>query len=160
MNEGLNNEFKITPEQKNIEWKNHIDMLNHFKEEFSKILKENPIQIFTKNADYPAEKLRGIDNIKNVNIDESGTGGIVSVNFSYDDYISVTTKGFSGSSPFNKKYDFYKINEVSFQNILTMMDELIKRSGYSEQEKSKMFQFVVDGLKDKVIKDEEIKKVK
>ena len=126
-------------------------------QKFSEKLKEHPINIYIKHDNLPVEnnrKTRTIfGNIESVRTDESGTGGSVSINFSYNNWISVRKDKFDGSDFFNPRSAYYKINEESFQNILTMMKELINRSGYSEVEKDNMFNLVVDGLKEEDLKE-------
>ncbi|MEA3399267.1 MAG: hypothetical protein U9R00_02000 [Patescibacteria group bacterium] len=115
-----------------------------FLDEINEIFKKNPIKFY---EDSGVESNKKIDNVKSISSDKSGTGGKIGIEFTYDDYVSVNKKSFNSGGVFN--YSRMKIDDESFHNILTAMDKLIKKSGYSEVEKEKMFNMVVDKLDQK-----------
>ena len=151
MNEGIKKvDLNFEKEKEDIKWKNQQEKTKYLMSKFSEVLAQNPIEIYTKYGDR-IEKVGIIfDKIERVTTDESGTGGNIEVIFNNNNYIAVSKRGFGSSSLFGKEGQ-HKIKKEAFQNILTMMSELIKASGYSETEKSKMLQDVVDNFKDNII---------
>jgi len=139
----------ITPEQKHIEMSNHKGVVEELQSEFNERLSEKSIKIYTQHSENDEPRLsRELRLVKSVSVDETGTGGSVGLNFE-NDYISVRPQdGLSASGLF--KQDFYKLTSDSYHTILDMMNDLIKQSGYSDSEKDKMFNFVVNGLKNMI----------
>lgn len=166
MKEKLNEKFSADFEQqkKNIEWNNKEAKLNDFKNEFNEILSQNPINIYTQyNKDMKARKenlfFKGVESLRS---DESGTGGNVGFELTIKggkvyDWIYVNKDGSVSADHYLRKDDCYKITNDSFQNILTMVNKLIKNSGYNDKEKNAMFNGIVEHFKGKIIKDEDLK---
>lgn len=143
-------------EKDNKQWENRQDVYKGLALKFSELIKENPIVVYTQDDNFAPTKNIGFDNVEDVRTDESGTGGSSTINFNSRDWVSVGKNGFSSSSYFDKKNKYYKITEESLSNIMRMMKELINRSGYSDQDKAKMFQDLSDNFKDKIIKEEDL----
>ena len=152
-------DLQFEREKKDLEWKNKQDVHEGLASKFSELIAENPIVIYTQHNGFKPEKM-GIffDKIKEIRTDESGTGGSISVAFNYDDWIAVRTSGFSSSNYFDKTSDYYKITKESLSNIMRMMNELIERSGYTEQEKDAMSKSVFENFRNKIVKQEDIGK--
>ena len=159
LNKKLGEEFE--QQKKDVEWNNKQENAKYLASKFSEILAKNPIIVYVKHGNFKTED-NGIkfDKVKETRTDESGTGGYIEVIFNDRDSIAVNKDKFSGSNFFEKQSDYYKITKESYQSILTMMDRLIKISGYTEVEKEKMFQMVVDNFKNKIIKDKDLKQIK
>lgn len=151
-------EFERT--KKNQELKNKNEVYKDLVSKFSDLIAENPILIYTQHGDFaPRQDISPIDRVHNVVTDESGTGGATSIGFNDgSEWISVGTKGINCSHYFDKKTEYYKITKESLSNIMRMMDEMIYRSGYSDQEKAMMSRYIVDNFKDKIIKPEYLEK--
>jgi len=155
INKNIDPEFEKQKER--AEWENKQESHKYLASKFSEVLNQNPIVVYTQHRDSnPEDSGRKFDKVEEVRTDESGTGGSVSVIFDYNNWVAVDKKECKASSFFDKNNDYYKITEESFHNILDMMDELIKISGYTEIEKGKMFQSVVDSLKNKIVKKEDL----
>ena len=159
----LGKEIIIDPDferaKANQENKNKNKIYEGLASKFSELIKENPIIVYTQHDGFGSEQNnRFFDKVQEVRTDESGTGGSISVNFSYDDYIVVDKKGARGSYHFDKNFTHYKITKESLSNIMRMMNEMIRRSGYSDQEKAMMSQYVFDNFKGKIIKLEDLEK--
>jgi len=165
MKEGLNKnkeaeDAKFESDKKRVERDNKQENTKYLATKFSEVLAQNPIVVYTNHEGSKRKDVsKKCDKVQEVRTDESGTGG-VSVYFDSSDWVSVGENGFSASNFFDKKTGYYKITEESYQNILTMMNELIKASGYTEVEKQKMFQMVVDNFKGKILKPEDIEGIK
>lgn len=137
------------------------ETLEDLKSKLLEIINENPIEI--KYCGYGNSKDLKFNKIDSISINdkycrEIGIKFINDDKFNKDNYFYVGDSGVRTSLPFEKKYPEYKITEISFQNILTMMNKLIDRSDLNDLEKNKMFQYVVDNFKDKILKTEEIEK--
>jgi len=155
-------------EQKSFEDKNKEKNLEDLKNKFNEILKENPIVFYSKKFknEKPMKTGTSFNLIKDVRTDESGTGGNIGFTASYadkerkegyyDSYFFVDKNKANGHYEFNSK-DESRITKESFQNIVTIMNDLIKISGYSEKDKNQMFLYVIDNFKDKILKDEDLK---
>ena len=145
--------------KRDIEFSNNKEKMKDLISKFNERLSKNPIAIYVQHdKKYKAENPRTYNAITNTYTDISGTGGSVGFDFDDREYISVTKNEIRPSSFFDSRAEYYKITEDSFQNILRMMDELIRASGYSDVDKSKMFQYVIDNFKEKIIKEEDIVK--
>lgn len=158
--EGLNKNIDpdFERQKKDIEWKNKSEIKEHLASKFSELIAENPIVVYYSqvNEDTGTENIRASFNkVKEVRIDESGTGGSMQLIFNYDDWVAVGKEGCRGSNYFDKSSNYYKISKDSADNIISMMNELIKRSGYNEQEKTKMLEDVVNNFKNKITNVEE-----
>lgn len=157
-------EFKIDPEfersKKNQERENRQDVYEGLAKKFSELIAENPIVVYTQHDGFdPEDNGTSFSKVKDVRTDESGTGGSISVNFSYDDYVVVDKSGARGSYAFDKNSPYYKITKESLSNIMRMMDEMIGRSGYSDQEKAMMSKSVFDSLRNKIVSPEDLAKI-
>ena len=160
MKEGLNKKSnsEFEDQKKNTEWNNQEESLKYLASKFSEMLAESPIVIYEEKKGSKAEEVgKKFDKVQEVRTDKTGTGGHINIIFDYNNYIAVDKDRFDACNYFQKQSDYYKITEESYQNILTMMDKLIKISGFSEVEKEKMFQMVVENFKNKIIKDEDLK---
>lgn len=156
-------DFKKDPEfereKKNQEWKNKNEVYKNLALKFSDLIKENPIVVYTQHGEgYNANATSSFDTVKNVETDETGTGGCCSIDFG-EDWISVGKNGARCSHYFDKKTEYYKITKESLSNIMRMMDEMINRSGYSDQEKAMMSRDVFDNFRNKIIKQEDLEKI-
>lgn len=166
--EGLNKkekpEFEKDPEferaKDNQERENKNKIYEGLASKFSELIAENPIVIYTQHGDgSPRKDIGPFNKVKDVRTDESGTGGGASINFDGSEWVSVGKNGVSCSHYFDKKTEYYKITKESLSNIMRMMDELIGRSGYSDQEKAMMSKYVFDNFRNKIIKPEDLEKV-
>lgn len=136
---------KVSTERKNYETK-----MAHLTEKFSELLKDNPIVTYIQHEGFGAERKHEIESIEKVYNDQAGSGGESVISFNREDYISVGKNGCKSSLTDNS---FNKISKESFYTISRMMDELIKDSGYTEAEKAKMSQMVIDNLKNHIIEE-------
>jgi hypothetical protein len=146
-------------EKKQTEQNVYREKMDFLTKKYSEILEKEPVIVYTQHDNYKPEKTREFNNIRDMKTDTTGTGGRITAYFDYDDYISVDKDSFSPSNYFQSGSGYYKMTKDSFNNILNMMDELIKDSGYTEAEKNKMFQSVVDGLKNKIIDEKSLEQV-
>lgn len=145
-------------EKTNTEMQNYKEHMKHLAEKFSGWLQDEPITVYTQYTGFPANSERKFDQIKEVHTDRTGSGGSIDVFFDRDNYISVNKDKYSGNSQFSPTADYYKITKESFYNISRMMDELIRDSGYTEVEKTKMSKMVIDALKNKIVDGESLEK--
>lgn len=137
-------------EKKNAEYKNYENKMAHLTEKFSELLKDNPIVTYVQHEGFGPENKKEITTIEKVYTDQSGSGGDSVVSFDSERYISVGKGGYQDSLT---NSSFNKITKESFYTISRMMDELIKDSGYSDAEKTKMSQMVIDNLKNHIIEE-------
>ncbi len=151
----INEIKKFEEDKKHIEAKNRKEMLGFLTSKFSEKLSENPVIIYTQHEnEKPGESFRNLNTVKSVRSDESGTGGDVGMEFNDGhQYLLVGKNGVSTDSTLHPNADYYKITKDSYHTLLTAMNELIEISGYSEKEKAKMFQDVIDNFKNKIVKD-------
>lgn len=156
MNEKLKIDSEFEKKKEKVEYDNRRENHQYLASKFSEKLAESPIVFYYQDINSFAKIDKVFDKVTEVRTDESGTGGSVDINFTYNDWISVNKTNFRTSDSFER----YKISEESFQNILTMMSEAIKISGYSEAEKNKMFQDVVNYFKSRIINKEDLEKIK
>ena len=149
-------EKKFERKKEETQWTNRQEKIKSLVLKFSEKLQKDPIIVYVKHSGFRAKKNTEYDKITDARTDTSGSGGGSTVFLGRDEWISVGKDGFNASTYFRPSSDYYKITNGSFQTILTMMDELIRESGYTETEKTKMFKAVVDGLKNKIIEDSDI----
>ena len=151
-------ESPITENKKrDVEFSNNREKMKDLISKFNERLSETPIAIYVQHdKKYKPENPKTYSAITNAYTDPSGTGGSVGFEFENREYLSVTKNEVRTSSFFDSRAEYYKITEESFQNILRMMDELIRSSGYSDVDKSKMFQYVIDNFKEKIINEENL----
>lgn len=155
MMEGKNKtpDYEVEKEKMGVQMDNRRAEIENMISKFTEKLSANPIKLYTQHTGSSPSESGSLDKVKNVSFDESGTGGDSSIDFGNHEYIAVNKDGLRTSTYFNSENDYYKVNNDSYHNILTMMDELIKNSGYSETEKSKMFKYVIDNFKNKILKE-------
>ena len=128
------------------ELSNNKYVMDELKSKYSEKLKENPIvvlgSISSKNE---------VTDINRIDTDQSGTGGDIGLSFGKgDDYLYVDKNGKINDRLFK---DIYKTDENSFHTIVTIMSDLIERSGYSVEQKSKMQRNVIQHLNSLIKKD-------
>ena len=172
--EGLNqNQAPSLKEKEDIEWKNKKENNEYLISKFSEKLAEAPIVVYLQHGEGAPQKkdTRTFNKVERVFTNQFGTGAGVSVQFDKDNWIGVSIGTVEGkiedkvngrvdtSYPFDKNNGFYKITEETFQNILSIMSELIERSSCPDTEKQKMFQLVIDNFRNKIIKDEDVEKI-
>ena len=160
MKETLKRDTNFEDQKKQVEDKNRQQEIKELNEKFNVLLMENPIEIYAQYPDdNPIKKGIKINAVKNLIIDQLGEGG-VSVVFNNDEFIGVNKNGVQSSLSFNSERSHNKILNDSFQNILTIMNESIKISGCSDDQKNMMFQAVINSLKNKVLEEDSSKEEK
>lgn len=160
--EGLNqNQAPSLKEKEDIEGKNKKENNEYLISKFSEKLAEAPIVVYLQHGESEPQKkdTRTFNKVEKVFTNQFGTGAGVSVQFDKDNWIGVNIGTVDTSYPFDKNNGFYKITEETFQNILSIMSELIERSSCHDTEKQKMFELVVDNFRNKIIKDEDVEKI-
>ena len=142
-------------EKNSIQAQNRAEKIEGLLLKFSDLIKENPIIVtYTGGENSKMEHAEKIDKIESVVSDKNGVGDNTGVRFSNGEYIYIRRNAVDASPLFVEGSTGNKITEESFQNILTIMKELIKISGYDNADKEKMFELVVNNFKDSIIKKE------
>lgn len=144
---------KFEQQKISLENQRNEEELKELKNKFSKILEENPIAFYNFDNYREVnkyEKEGELNFVSGIEVDKSGKGDGVKLSFNYGNFIKVETKK---EQPVSLSNNLYRknITEESFQNILTMMYDLIKISGYSDSEKEKMFQGLNNFFKGSVV---------
>lgn len=138
------------------------ETLDELKSKLQEIIKENPIEIkycgHGNSTGYKFDKINSISIIDNKYKVKAGIDFTMD-KFDRDNYLYVSNnKGIISSLTFEKKDPNYKITNVSFQTLSTMMNTLIRRSEISDLEKDILLQYVVDNFKNKILPVEELEK--
>ena len=152
---------KFELEKRNTEQKNEEENQKYLISKFSEKISQNPIIVYVQygSGEKPYGDSIRIDKVDGVLTDEQGKRNGVVVNFNKDITIAVSPSGIRASGFFSEKSEFYKVTNESYHNILSMMSELIEKSSYSDADKSKMLQNVINNFRNKIIKDEDVEKV-
>lgn len=124
-------------EERNTEFGNERlkkeDLLNKINEKLS----SHPIAFCD-----PMGKVSEVKSLENISI-SNGDGGDISVSFNNNDFFSVGKDGVVRTHIYRNIKD-----KNSFHNFLDIMQKLINESGYSEVEKTKMSNGVIQKLKE------------
>lgn len=129
---------------KDQEIKNNRYVIEELKSKYEEKIKENSIKIFSELSG-----TKEIKSIYKIETDSLGSGGNIGLAFENGDkYLYIDKNGKINDGLFN---NIYKTDKNSFDNIITIMTDLINRSGYSENEKSKMQREIISYL-DSIIK--------
>jgi hypothetical protein len=153
--EGKKPDAQFEQDKRYVEDSNYREKINHFVSKFSEKLSENPIKEYVqhKSDEFPKEQ-GSLNKVTSIRFDESGTGGSMGIEFGSYNYINVDTSGTRGGGVFEKNADYYKVSQNSFHDIVSMMDQLIKSSGYTDMEKTKMLDYVIKHFEHKVITED------